>query len=91
MRIRGVAFGLVAGISALTFGAVTQASAEMFTCHDRPGQVLAVYNGSSSQYGSRSYSRRYSSDYSAQRPRPRYQAHVSYYSSRRSWNDRSRW
>ena len=81
MRIAGIlALGLMA--------AVTPASAEMFTCHDRPGKVLAVYSGSPGNYGSRSHSRAYTSDYSS---RQRYQAHATYVGSRHYWNDRSRW
>lgn len=90
MRSRVIGFGLLAGTLALS--AITPASAEMFTCHDRPGQVLAVYNGSPTTYGSRSYSRRYTSDYSAQSYRRSYQRHASYFAaSRHYWNDRTRW
>jgi len=79
------------GLLILALVAATPASAEMFTCHDKPGQVLAVYNGSPNNLGGRSYSRRYTSDYSAQSSRQRYQAHASYINSRHYWNDRSRW
>jgi hypothetical protein len=90
MRSRVVGLGLLAGVLALS--AITSASAEMFTCHDRPGQVLAVYNGSPSTYGSRSYSRHYSSNYSAQSYRRSYQRHATIFAaSRHYWNDRSRW
>ena len=81
MRIGGIlALGLIA--------AATPASAEMFTCHDKPGKVLAVYSGTPSSYGGRSYSRTYTGDYSSGQ---RYQAHATYVSSRHYWNDRSRW
>ncbi len=90
MRSRVVGFGLLAGVLALSV--ITSASAEMFTCHDRPGQVLAVYNGSPSGYGSHSYSRRSSSDYSAQSYRRSDQRHATYFAaSRHYWNDHTRW
>ena len=83
-------FGLLILALAATAATTTPASAEMFTCHDKPGKVLAVYNGSPGNYGSRSYSRSYTSDYSASRRQ--YQTHATYVSSSRHyWNDRSRW
>jgi hypothetical protein len=82
-------FGLLILALAAT-AATTPASAEMFTCHDKPGKVLAIYNGSPGNYGGRSYSRSYTSDYSASRRQ--YQTHATYVSSSRHyWNDRSRW
>ena len=85
MRTKGI--GLVALAAALTFA--TSASAELFTCHQRPGQVLYSYSGAPGQYGSRSSSSRsYTTSYSS---RTRYQAQASYSSSRHYWNDRGRW
>jgi hypothetical protein len=91
MRIGTLGFGLV--ILALTLGAAAPASAEFFNCNQRPGQLLYSYSGSPSNYGSRSSSssRRYTSDYSAQSSRQRYQAHASYFGSRHYGNDRPRW
>jgi hypothetical protein len=64
------------------------ASAELFTCHQRPGQILSTYSGSPSQYGNRSssYSQRYTNDFAASSRRPQLS-----YSSRHYGNDRSRW
>ena len=45
MRIYRAGFGLLAGILVLSFGSAAPASAEFFGCHDKPGQVLAVYGG----------------------------------------------
>ena len=89
MRTGTAGFGLL--ILALCLGTTVPASAEFFNCNQRPGQLLYSYSGSPSQYGSRSYSRRTISDYSAQRSRPRYQAQASYFGARHYWNDRSRW
>ena len=91
MRIGALGFGLV--ILALTMGAAAPASAEFFNCNQRPGQLLYSYSGSPSNYGNRSSSssRRYTSDYSAQSSRQRYQAHASYFGSRHYGNDRPRW
>lgn len=91
MRIGALGFGLV--ILALTVAAAAPASAEFFNCNQRPGQLLYSYSGSPSNYGSRSASpsRRYTSDYSAQSSRQRYQAHATYFGSRHYGNDRPRW
>jgi hypothetical protein len=91
MRLGVLGFGL--GILALTVAAAAPASAEFFNCNQRPGQLLYSYSGSPGNYGSRSSSssRRYTSDYSAQSSRQRYQAHATYFGSRRYGNDRSRW
>ena len=91
MRIGALGFGLV--ILALTMGAAAPASAEFFNCNQRPGQLLYSYSGSPSNYGNRSSSssRRYTSDYSAQSSRQRYQAHATYFGSRHYGNDRPRW
>jgi hypothetical protein len=89
MRIAATGFGLL--ILALAMGAVTPASAEFFNCNQKPGQLLYSYSGTPSQYGSRSYSRHYTNDYSAQSSRRRYQSHATYSGSRHHWDDRSRW
>ena len=84
--------GLVlALILALSLAATVPASAEFFNCNQRPGQLLYSYSGSPGQYGARSSSRRYTTDYSAQSSRQRYQAHASFFGSHRYGNDRSRW
>jgi hypothetical protein len=100
MRILS-AFGLLAAILVLTLAAATPASAEFFGCQDKPGQVLAVYNGTPGSYHSRNnYSRAYRS-YGSSRYTDDYAAHTRYYragsspaadfGSERSWHDRSRW
>jgi len=91
MRIGALGFGLV--ILALTMGAAAPASAEFFNCNQRPGQLLYSYSGSPGNYGNRSSSssRRYTSGYSAQSSRQRYQAHATYFGSRHYGNDRPRW
>jgi hypothetical protein len=91
MRLGALGFGL--GIFALTVVAAAPASAEFFNCNQRPGQLLYSYGGSPSNYGSRSASpsRRYTSDYSAQSSRQRYQSHATYFGSRHYGNDRPRW
>jgi hypothetical protein len=87
-------FGLLAAISALTLGAVAPASAEMFTCHDKPGQVLYSYSGTPDSYRSRrNYSRAGDSSYASTTD---YAAHTryyragssraTYYRSQRYWN-----
>jgi len=88
MRLGVPGFGL---ILVLSLAATVPASAEFFNCNQRPGQLLYSYSGSPGQYGSRSSSRRYTSDYSAQSSRQRYQAHASFFGSRHYGNDRSRW
>jgi len=91
MRFGRSGFGLL--VLALSLAATAPASAELFTCHQRPGQVLYSYNGSPGQYGSRSYtsSPRYSSSYAAQPSRRSYQTHATYFNARHYWNDRLRW
>jgi len=92
MRIAVTGFGPLILALALFFGLCAPASAEFFNCNQRPGQLLYSYSGSPGEYGSRSsYSRRYTSDYSAQSSRRHYQTHASYFGSRHFWNDRSRW
>ena len=73
----------------LLLGAASPASAELFTCHQRPGQVLYSYSGAPGQYGGRTSSRNYSSSYTndfAASSRRQTQASSHHY-----WNDRSRW
>lgn len=100
MRILS-AFELLAGILALTLAASAPASAEFFGCQDKPGQVLAVYNGTPGSYHRRNnYSRAYRSNGSS-RYSEDYAAHTRYYragaspatdfGSEHSWHDRSRW
>ena len=88
MRLLGIGCGLL-GL-ALALGATAPASAEMFTCHQRPGQLLYSYSGSASQYGNRSSISRSTSNFSVSSQR-QYQAHASYTGSRHYWTDRSRW
>jgi hypothetical protein len=90
MRLGALGFGL---ILALSLAVTVPASAEFFNCNQRPGQLLYSYSGAPSTYGSRSVSssRRYTSDYSAQSSRQRYQAHATYFGSRHYGNDRPRW
>lgn len=89
MRLRPTGLGLLA--LAVTLGASAPASAELFTCHQRPGQVLYSYGGSPGQYGNRgsSSSQRYTNDFAAS-SRRQYQPHASY-TPRHYGNDRSRW
>ena len=75
----------------LSLAATVPASAEFFNCNQKPGQVLYSYSGSPSQYGGRTSSPRYTSSYSAQSSRQRYQAHASFFASRHYGNDRPRW
>ena len=87
MRIGASGFGLL--ILALSLSAAAPASAEFFGCNDKPGRVLYSHSGGASTYGSRSSSRRYTNEFAAQ-PRRHYQTQATYFSSRRSWDDRSR-
>jgi len=92
MRIGTAGYGLLAASLALALSAAP-AAAEMFTCHDRPGQVLYSYNGTPSDYHGRNYSSRWrqTDGYSA---RTRYyragSSHTAYYGSRRLWDEPSR-
>jgi hypothetical protein len=91
MRIGTFGGGLLVGTLALSLSAAP-ASAEMFTCHDKPGQVLYSYKGTPSDYRGRNYSRRRTTDDYAAHTRY-YRAdssHASYYGSRRSWDEPSR-
>jgi len=91
MGIGTVGYGLLAGALALGLSAAP-AAAEMFTCHDQPGQVLYSYNGTPSDYRSRNYSRRRSTDdYAAQTRRYRAgSSRASYYRSQRASDEPSR-
>jgi len=91
MRIGRAGYGLLAGSLALGIGA-GPASAELFTCHDKPGQVLYSYSGTPGGYHGRNYSRwRSTDDYAAH---SRYyragSSHATYERSRRSWDEPSR-
>ena len=91
MGIGRAGCGLLAGTLALGLSAAP-AAAEMFTCHDRPGQVLYSYNGSPGDYHGRNYSRRRSTDDYAAHTRY-YRAgssRASYYRPRHSWDEPSR-
>jgi hypothetical protein len=87
-------FGLLALIGILVVAFSAPASAEMFTCHDRPGQLLYSYNGTPSQFTGRRhrysapryYSRSSSHYYRA--GSSRYRRHATYYSDSRYWNGR---
>jgi hypothetical protein len=89
MRFRATGLGLM--VLALTLGASAPASAELFNCHQRPGQVLYSYSGSPGQYSGRSASSRTTSDFAASSRRQQYQTHATSSSSRHYGNDRSRW
>ncbi len=85
-------FGLLALTGTLVAAFSVPASAEFFSCNQRPGQVLYSYSGTPDQYIRRqhrdsaprsdSYSRYYRAG--AQR----YRRHATYYSDRRYWNGR---
>lgn len=90
MRIGTVGCGLLAATLALGLSAAP-AAAEMFTCHDQPGQVLYSYSGTPSDYRSRNYSRRRSTnDYAAQTRRYRAGSSHATYGSRRASDEPSR-
>jgi DNA topoisomerase IB len=89
MRI-DTGFALLAGVLALTLGAVAPASAEFFGCHDKPGQLLYSYSGTPRSYHSHhSYSR--DSAYRSSGTTDDYAAHTRYYraGSSRATNYRS--
>jgi hypothetical protein len=99
MRIdKGLA--VLAGALALSLAAAAPASAEMFTCHDKPGQVLYSYNGSPDSYRSHSPNRRsygygrasgsqaYGSATQTRYYRAGSSQRASYFDRQRSWNDR---
>ncbi len=46
-------FGLLGSVLTLSFAMAAPAAAEMFTCHDKPGQVLYSYEGTPDSYRSR--------------------------------------
>ncbi len=91
MRTPATVFALVLGVPALALSAAP-AWAEMFTCHDRPGQLLYSYNGPPSAYRSHAstgFRSRATSDYAA---RTRYRAgQPRGYSTVRYWDGRTRW
>ena len=84
-------FGLLALIGGLAVATSVPASAEFFSCNQRPGQVLYSYTGTPDRYVRRQHrasAPRYSSSssryYSAQPQR----RHTTRYSGTRYWNDR---
>jgi hypothetical protein len=87
-----LAFSALIGILVVAFTA--PASAEFFTCSQRPGQLLYSYSGTPDQYAGRRhhysapryYSRSASRYYRA--GSSRYRRHATYYSDRRYWNGR---
>jgi len=87
-------FAVLAAAVALSISAAAPASAEFFSCRDKPGQLLYSYNGSPASYGSH-VPRRYSSSgnraYGSVSHARYYRAGASratYFRSRRSWNNR---
>ena len=84
-------FGLLALTGALMAASVSSASAEFFSCNQRPGQVLYSYSGTPDAYISRQqrhYSApRYRSSSSRYSSTPR-RRHATYYSDSRYWNGR---
>jgi len=86
-RTRSV-IGLLALIGALMVVSSAPASAEFFSCNQRPGQLLYSYNGTPDQYNRRqrrySAPRSYSHRYSSYRQR----RHATYSGSTRYWNGR---
>ena len=89
--------GVLAGVAALLVAAVAPASAEFFSCRDKPGQLLYSYNGSPDSYrshgrGYRSYGSASSDGYSA---RARYDragsSRATNFRPGRSWHDRPQW
>ena len=90
-RIRSL-FGLLALLGVLVVAAPAPASAEFFTCNQRPGQVLYSYSGTPDQYIRRQhrysaprYQSRASRTYSA---RPQRRRAGSNYGDARYWNGR---
>ena len=69
--------GVLAGVAALSLVSVAPASAEFFSCRDKPGQVLYSYDGTPDSYRSH----RPSSSSSAYRSygSNEYSAHTRYY------------
>ena len=75
-------FRTLLGVAALTTalaGSSLPAAAEFFGCHDRPGQVLAVYNGAPADYVRhlRRVGPRYTHAYSAHAYRHRVRRHYT--------------
>jgi hypothetical protein len=91
-------FVLLAGVLALSLSTAVPAAAELFTCHDQPGQVLYSYEGTPDSYRSRANrhsrvrgSRAYgSADYSAHTRYHRAGSTPANHSrSRRYWHKRA--
>jgi hypothetical protein len=78
--------GLMALIVAGNMFFSTSASAEFFGCHDKPGRVLARYDGVARHQSSS----RHTHEIAAQSARTRL-SRVTYAGPRRYWSDRSRW
>ncbi len=93
-------FGLLVLIGALVVAFSGPASAEFFTCSQRPGQLLYSYSGTPGQYSGRRHSYSAPRAYSAPRRysrassryyragSSRYRRHASYYGGARYWNGR---
>ncbi len=85
-------FGLLALVGVLVVAASAPASAEFFTCNQRPGQLLYSYTGTPDQYFS--HRRRYSAPRYRSRASRTYSArphrrHTNpYYGDTRYWNGR---
>jgi hypothetical protein len=86
-------FGLLALIGTLMVAFSVPASAEFFTCSQRPGQLLFSYNGTPDQYIRRQHHystpRHYSRTSRYYRAgSSRYRRHATYYGHSRYWNGR---
>jgi hypothetical protein len=87
-------FAVLAGAVALSVGAAVPASAEFFSCHDKPGQLLYSYNGTPASYGRhtpRRYSRNGYRAYGSASHARYYRAgalRATYFRSQRYWNGR---
>ena len=85
---------VLAGAVALSIGAAAPASAEFFSCRDKPGQLLYSYNGTPDSYRSHSPRRYSNSGYRAygSASHARYyragSSRATYFRSQRYWNAR---
>jgi hypothetical protein len=87
-----MAFLALIGVLVVAFSA--PASAEFFSCNQRPGQVLYSYSGTPDQYTGRRhnysapryYGRSYGQYYRA--GSSHYRRHATYYGDARYWNGR---
>ena len=86
--------GLLALTALLVVAFSAPASAEFFSCNQRPGQLLYSYSGTPDQYirRQRNYGRPRHSRRSASRYHragsSRYRRHAAYYGDARYWNGR---